>query len=91
MKAKTGYLKFISVLLILIIFTGLGCVGDQAENGNKNLVENTSGNVSAGKGEILTIFHAGSLSVPLRSLKPSLKPSIRALMFNGKLRAVHRV
>lgn len=69
MKVKIGYLKFISVLLILIIFTGLGCVSDQAENGNKNLVENASGNVSAGKGEILTIFHAGSLSMPFEELE----------------------
>lgn len=69
MKVETRFFKIISVLLILIIFTGLGCIGDQTENGNKDPVENASGNAPAGKGDILTIFHAGSLSVPFEELE----------------------
>jgi len=60
MRGKIGVLKVIAVLLILIaIFASLGCVDNRSEPGN----------TSAGEGEVLTVFHAGSLSVPFEELE----------------------
>ena len=69
MNVNSRIFKLISVLLILVIFAGLGCVDNQSENKSAGIMENGSGNTSAGKGEVLTVFHAGSLSVPFEELE----------------------
>jgi molybdate/tungstate transport system substrate-binding protein len=69
MKVKTRVFELISVLLILIVFAGLGCVENQEENESTDTMENASGNVSTGAGETLTVFHAGSLGVPFEELE----------------------
>ncbi len=69
MNVKTRIFKLISVLLILVVFAGLGCVDNRAENESADTVNNASGNTSAGEGEVLTVFHAGSLGVPFEELE----------------------
>lgn len=69
MKVKTRVFKLIAVLLILLVFAGIGCVGDQAEKKSTDSTENASGNVSEGEGEVLTVFHAGSLGKPFEELE----------------------
>ncbi len=70
MKGKIEVFKVIAVFLILItIFAGLGCVDNQSENESAGTMENGSGNPSAVSGEVLTIFHAGSLGVPFEELE----------------------
>jgi molybdate/tungstate transport system substrate-binding protein len=69
MKIKTRFFKLISVLLILIVFAGLGCVGNQEKNKSNETMENASENVSTGEGTALKVFHAGSLSVPFEELE----------------------
>ncbi len=69
MKVKTSVFKLIAVLLILLVFTGIGCVGDKTENKSTNSTENASGNVSAGGGTVLKVFHAGSLGKPFEELE----------------------
>ncbi len=73
MNVKTRFFKLISVLLILVVFAGLGCVDNRAENESDGTMENgsesTSGNVSAGEGTVLKVFHAGSLSIPFEELE----------------------
>ncbi|AYK16399.1 MAG: tungstate ABC transporter substrate-binding protein WtpA [Methanosarcina flavescens] len=69
MKVKTRIFRLISILLILVVFASSGCVGDQGENKSADSMENASGNAAAGGGETLTIFHAGSLSIPFEELE----------------------
>ncbi|MGB9938489.1 tungstate ABC transporter substrate-binding protein WtpA [Methanosarcina sp.] len=69
MKVKTRIFKLISVLLILVVSACLGCVGDQAGDESTDSMENASGNASAGEGETLAVFHAGSLGVPFEELE----------------------
>lgn len=69
MKVKTRIFKLVSVLLIMVLFAGLGCVGNQEEKKSNETMENASGNVSAGEGTVLKVFHAGSLSVPFEELE----------------------
>ena len=69
MNVKTRVFKLMAVLLILVVFAGLGCVDNKAENKSAGPMENGSGNASAAKGEVLTIFHAGSLGVPFQELE----------------------
>ena len=67
MNAKTRILKLITILLLLVLFSSLGCVDNQPENKSTRTMENGSGNASSG--EFLTVFHAGSLSVPFEELE----------------------
>lgn len=69
MSFKTRIFKLIVVLLILVLFAGLGCVGNQGENESTDSMENASGNAAASEGETLTVFHAGSLSIPFEELE----------------------
>lgn len=70
MKSKVEVFKVIAILLILIaIFAGLGCVGDQEEDENARMMGNNLEDTPAGKGTVLTVFHAGSLSVPFEELE----------------------
>jgi len=77
MNVKTRVFKLIAVLLILVVFAGLGCVDNKAENkstgpmenGSANVSANSSGNAPAGGGTVLTIFHAGSLGVSFQELE----------------------
>ncbi len=75
MNIKSRIFKLVSVLLILIVFASLGCVDNRAENESAGAVENGTGNVSenisenASSGEVLTVFHAGSLGVPFEELE----------------------
>ncbi|WP_197071748.1 hypothetical protein [Methanosarcina thermophila] len=43
--------------MILVVFAGIGYVGDRGKNESVSSMENTSGNAAAGGGETLTIFH----------------------------------
>ncbi len=67
MNVKTRIFKLTAVLLMLVIFSSLGCVDNQTENESAATMENGSENTSAG--EVLTVFHAGSLSVPFEELE----------------------
>lgn len=69
MNVKTRIFKLISVLLILVVFAGLGCVDNKAENNSAGPMENASGNVSTGEGTVLKVFHAGSLGKPFEELE----------------------
>ncbi|MDY9927473.1 tungstate ABC transporter substrate-binding protein WtpA [Methanosarcina sp.] len=70
MKGKIKVFKVISVLLTLItIFAGLGCVDNQAEDENIGAMEDSSENITTSEGTVLTVFHAGSLSVPFEELE----------------------
>ncbi len=53
----------------MVIFAGLGCVGDKAANNSTGPMENGSGNVSAAGGTVLKVFHAGSLGEPFQELE----------------------
>ncbi|WP_269848745.1 tungstate ABC transporter substrate-binding protein WtpA [Methanosarcina horonobensis] len=54
---------------MLVVFAGLGCIDNQAEEESTVLMENNSENSPSGEGMVLTIFHAGSLSVPFEELE----------------------
>lgn len=85
MNAKARFFKIITVLLILAVSASLGCVDNNAENKSTEPIENgpvnvsanlsantsgdVSGNASIAGGTILTVFHAGSLSVPFQELE----------------------
>lgn len=69
MKVKTRVFKLILVLLILVVFASLGCVDNKTENKSAGTMENASGNVSAGEGTVLKVFHAGSLGIPFEELE----------------------
>ena len=69
MNVKTRIFKFIAILMIMVIFAGLGCVGDKAANNSTGPMENGSGNVSAAGGTVLKVFHAGSLGEPFQELE----------------------
>jgi molybdate/tungstate transport system substrate-binding protein len=58
-----------AILLMMVVFASLGCVGEQTENISSNTGTNGSGNTSANGGTVLTVFHAGSLSVPFEELE----------------------
>lgn len=69
----------------MVIFAGLGCVGNKAENNSAGPIENgsannsanasanspsnVSGNTSAVGGTVLKVFHAGSLGEPFQELE----------------------
>jgi molybdate/tungstate transport system substrate-binding protein len=56
-------------LILIAVFAGFGCVDNQAENNSTGATGTVSENTSAGSGGVLTIFHAGSLSVPFEELE----------------------
>jgi len=85
MNIKTRVFKLIAILMIVVIFAGLGCVGNKAENNSAGPIENgsannsanasanspsnVSGNTSAVGGTVLKVFHAGSLGEPFQELE----------------------
>lgn len=85
MNIKTRIFKLIVILMILVIFAGLGCVGNKAANNSTGPMENgsasnsanvsasnssnVSGDASAGGKTVLKVFHAGSLGEPFQELE----------------------
>lgn len=65
MNTKTRVFKLIAILIILVIFAGLGCVGNKTTNNSAGPTENRS----AGGKTVLTVFHAGSLGEPFQELE----------------------
>lgn len=65
MNTKTRVFKLIAILIILVIFAGLGCVANKTTNNSAGPTENHS----AGGKTVLTVFHAGSLGEPFQELE----------------------
>ena len=65
MNIKTRIFKLIAILMIVVIFAGLGCVGNKAANNSTGPLENAS----AAGGTVLKVFHAGSLGEPFQELE----------------------
>ncbi len=70
MRGRMRVFKVIGILLILIaIFAGIGCVDNQLGDEDTGAMDNVSENNATSGEAVLTVFHAGSLSVPFEELE----------------------
>lgn len=68
MEGRVKVFKVVAILLIFVtLFTALGCIDNQA--GAENATMSNSPQNTPAKGTVLTVFHAGSLSIPFEELE----------------------